>query len=337
YGFVTFPSEEDATKAVSQLDKSEISGRQINVELAKPMPATSNGAASAAAARAPKRAAKKAAETAATEETAKEGLAAQEDNAQPKKNKARKARKPRGPRAPRADAETEEAGDAPEPSSSNAVSDAADQLANVNLASDDGAAGKRKPRARKPKRAAAASSSSKAPAAAATTTEDPAAATEAGETAAGETARERKPRAPRRRGPPAGEPSKTLIFVGNLPFSVTNESLASAFDGCKVKSATVVTRKFGQAAGRSKGFAFVDFETEEDQQKALNEHQGKELEGRALSLKVAIEADRTQQQQEVEGGAEEKQQPNGAAAAEEQQHEDGDKGDNEPEATIVAS
>lgn len=101
-----------------------------------------------------------------------------------------------------------------------------------------------------------------------------------------------------------------------------------------------MTRKFGQAAGRSKGFAFVDFETEEDQQKALNEHQGKELEGRALSLKVAIEADRTQQQQhdevEVEGGAEEKQQPNGAAA-EEQQHEDGDKGDNEPEATIVAS
>lgn len=87
---MTFPSEEDATKAVSQLDKSEISGRQINVELAKPMPATSNGAASAAA-RAPKRAAKKAAETAATEETAKEGLAAQEDNAQPKKNKARKA------------------------------------------------------------------------------------------------------------------------------------------------------------------------------------------------------------------------------------------------------
>jgi hypothetical protein len=85
YGFVTFPSEDDATKAVSQLDKSEISGRQINVELAKPMPA--NGSA---AARAPKRAAKKAAETAVTEETAKEGVEGEEEG-QPKKRKARKA------------------------------------------------------------------------------------------------------------------------------------------------------------------------------------------------------------------------------------------------------
>lgn len=115
------------------------------------------------------------------------------------------------------------------------------------------------------------------------------------------------------------------VFVGNLPFSVTNESLAATFEGCKVKTATVVTRKFGQAAGRSKGFAFVDFESEEDQQKALNEYQGKELEGRALSLKVAIEADQQQQQ----GGGEEQ-----AGADSEDKGKDGD---NEPEATIVAS
>ncbi|GAA5874614.1 hypothetical protein JCM16303_002924 [Sporobolomyces ruberrimus] len=309
YGFVTFPSEDDATKAVSQLDKSEISGRQINVELAKPMPA--NGSA---AARAPKRAAKKAAETAVTEETAKEGVEGEEEG-QPKKRKARKARKPRGPRAPRTDGETEEAGDAPEQSSSNAVSDAADQLAAVTL--EDGAAAAprtRKPRARKPKRSKSANAD-----AAPVDGESAPQATE-GDGAA-PAARERKPRAPRRRGPPTGEPSKTLIFVGNLPFSVTNESLAATFEGCKVKSAVVVVRKFGQAAGRSKGFAFVDFESEEDQQKALNEYQGKELEGRPLSLKVAIEADAQEQQE----------------GQEEQGQDAENKGDNEPEATIVAS
>ncbi|GAA5893620.1 RNA recognition motif domain-containing protein [Sporobolomyces salmoneus] len=333
YGFVTFPSEEDATKAVSQLDKSEISGRQINVELAKPMPANGNGAS--AAARAPKRAAKKAAETAVTEQTAKEGVEGEEGQqggeggeGQPKKRKARKARKPRGPRAPRTDAETEEAGDAPEQSSStNAVSDAADQLANVKL--EDGAAPApkaRKPRARKPKRSnkAAASTERGEPAPQTTTTDG-----ESAPAPAAAATRERKPRAPRRRGPPSGEPSKTLIFVGNLPFSVTNESLAATFEGCQVKSAVVVTRKFGQAAGRSKGFAFVDFESEQDQQKALNEYQGKELEGRALSLKVAIEADHQQQQQQNGEGETEQQG--------EQGENDEDKGDNEPEATIVAS
>ncbi|GAA5912131.1 hypothetical protein JCM8208_001039, partial [Rhodotorula glutinis] len=98
------------------------------------------------------------------------------------------------------------------------------------------------------------------------------------------------PRQPRRRGPPAGAPSSTLIFVGNLNFSVTNDSLAAAFaPDCAVKSAVVVVRKFGQSAGRSKGFAFVDFATHDDQQRALERFQGRELEGRPMSLKVAIQ------------------------------------------------
>lgn len=40
YGFVTFSDEADAIKAVAALDKSEIAGRQVNVELAKPPTAT---------------------------------------------------------------------------------------------------------------------------------------------------------------------------------------------------------------------------------------------------------------------------------------------------------
>ncbi|BGP16480.1 hypothetical protein JCM10213_007914 [Rhodosporidiobolus nylandii] len=304
YGFVTYTSEEDATKAVSQLDKTEINGRQVNVEVAKPMP-TNGGAA----ARAPRKAAKKAAEFAATKETAQEAQEGEqaEGGEQAPKKKARKARKPRGPRTARVDDETEEAGDAP-----NAVSDAADQLANTHLDGEGAAPRTRKPRARKPRKGKAAAPAAEGESLAQEGSSVPAATAP-------------KPRQPRRRGPPAGSESKTLLFVGNLSFSVTNESLAAAFEGCSVKSATVVTRKFGQSAGRSKGFAFVDFSSPEDQKKALEQYQGKDLDGRPLSLKVAIEP-------EAAGEGEK------AAAADKQAARKDEKKDVEdPEASIVAS
>ncbi|GAA5987799.1 hypothetical protein JCM11641_004933 [Rhodosporidiobolus odoratus] len=314
YGFVTYTAEDDAAKAVSQLDKTEISGRQVNVEVAKPMP--TNGGALA---RAPRRAAKKAAATAATAETAQEGVAGEEAadaEAKAPKKKSRKAqRKPRGPRAPRIDDETEEAGDAP-------VAAVADQLANTDLKGDsEGTAAprSRKPRARKVRKGKAA-----APASGDALNGEPGAPPAVGEPVAPSQPKPRQPRQPRRRGPPTGEESKTLLFVGNLSFSVTNESLAAAFTGCKVKSATVVTRKFGQSAGRSKGFAFVDFASPEDQKKALEEFQGKELESRPLSLKVAVA--------EAAQSSEDK----AAQAAESVQKEE-KKDVEDPEASIVAS
>lgn len=80
YGFVTFSTEADAIKAVSQLDKSELAGRQINVELAKPPTATAAG-------RIPKAAAKAAIQQGATEgEQVTEG----QGEAKPKKSKSKK-------------------------------------------------------------------------------------------------------------------------------------------------------------------------------------------------------------------------------------------------------
>lgn len=43
---------------------------------------------------------------------------------------------------------------------------------------------------------------------------------------------------------------------------MTDESLKSIFADYKVASARVVVKKFGPGEGRSKGFGFVDFETE---------------------------------------------------------------------------
>lgn len=91
------------------------------------------------------------------------------------------------------------------------------------------------------------------------------------------------PREPRKpKGPPRGEPSKTLLFVANLPFAFSDEQLKGAFDGFKVKTATVVKRRFGT---RTKGFGFVDLENEDEQQRALKEVHGKQVEGRDLQLK----------------------------------------------------
>ncbi|GAA5931741.1 hypothetical protein JCM3775_000029 [Rhodotorula graminis] len=319
YGFVTYTNEADAAAAVSQLDKSEISGRQVNVEVAKPMPAP--GAIAA-------RAATKAANFKATRETAKEaqqqqqggeGVEGVEGEAGVKAKKARKPRKPRGPRQPRADDETEEAGDAP--SSTNAVSDAADALAAPRA---DGDAPARKPRNRKRKGAAAAGAlvDGGAEGGAPPALGDAKPAADA-------------PRQPRRRGPPAGAPSSTLIFVGNLNFSVTNESLAAAFaPDCAVKSAVVVVRKFGQSAGRSKGFAFVDFASQEDQERALERFQGKELEGRPMSLKVAIQPEEGAPAAGAAGEGEAKQAADKAAG---DAKVDEQSGRTEGDAIIVAS
>jgi RNA recognition motif-containing protein len=50
------------------------------------------------------------------------------------------------------------------------------------------------------------------------------------------------------------------------------------------KAAHVVQKR----NGRSKGFGFIEFENEGDQQKSLNALNNKEVEGRALVVKVAL-------------------------------------------------
>jgi len=98
----------------------------------------------------------------------------------------------------------------------------------------------------------------------------------------------RAPRPPREpREPREKIPSKTTVFVANLPFSVTDAELLSVFAGTKAKAAHVaLTRN-----GRSRGYGFVEFENEADQLEALKTHQGKAIEGtngqRNLSLTIS--------------------------------------------------
>ncbi|KAF8450821.1 hypothetical protein L210DRAFT_963383 [Boletus edulis BED1] len=107
--------------------------------------------------------------------------------------------------------------------------------------------------------------------------------------------RPRKPRTPRSPRPagedPAGEPSKTTLFVANLGFNIDDAGLAALFTdaGINVFSARVVRRKFGRPR-RSKGYGFVDVGSEEEQNKAIEAIQGKEVGGRAIAVKIAVNA-----------------------------------------------
>jgi RNA recognition motif-containing protein len=75
------------------------------------------------------------------------------------------------------------------------------------------------------------------------------------------------------------------LYVGNLPFSVTEEALKKAFSEYgNVEEASIITDKF---SGRSKGFAFVTFSDEESGKKAISALNEKDFEGRNIKVTEA--------------------------------------------------
>ncbi|VAI39647.1 unnamed protein product [Triticum turgidum subsp. durum] len=74
-------------------------------------------------------------------------------------------------------------------------------------------------------------------------------------------------------------------FVGNLSWSTTDESLKDAFSKYgKVTEAKVVMDKF---SGRSRGFAFVTFDEKKAMEEAIEDMNGLDLEGRAITVDKA--------------------------------------------------
>jgi RNA recognition motif-containing protein len=206
YCFVELDSEEDAQKAVQLMNKKEINGRPINVEIAKPQDET-------------------------------------------KERQPREPREPREPRAPKAEGE-------------------------------NGA--RRRPRRRTGRKK---EEESEAPASKAEN-----------ENKEDEDRPRRRPRNRRNRGPGSPgekrvpneekEESKTTLFVANLPFSLDDDGFAKVVTdlNLKLKAAHVVKKR----NGRSKGYGFIEFDTQEDQQKALGALNKKVIDSRELSVKVAL-------------------------------------------------
>ena len=75
------------------------------------------------------------------------------------------------------------------------------------------------------------------------------------------------------------------LYVGGLSYSTTSETLREYFAQCgTVESASVVTDKF---SGQSRGFGFVEMSTAEEAQRAIAELNGKDLDGRKLTVNVS--------------------------------------------------
>ncbi|EKD16769.1 uncharacterized protein L3040_006270 [Drepanopeziza brunnea f. sp. 'multigermtubi'] len=111
----------------------------------------------------------------------------------------------------------------------------------------------------------------------------------------------RPPRERRERGPPAdGIPSKNKVMVANLPYDLSEEKLKELFAAYEPSSAKIALRpiprfmvKKLQARNeprKGRGFGFVTLASEEMQQKAVAEMNAKEIEGREIAVKIAIDS-----------------------------------------------
>jgi RNA recognition motif-containing protein len=93
----------------------------------------------------------------------------------------------------------------------------------------------------------------------------------------------------------------TKLFVGKLSFNTTDDSLQALFaEYGKVISASVATDR---DSGRSKGFGFVEMESQEDANKAIAALDGKSFEDRIIIVSVARpKEDRPQNRGNFRGG-----------------------------------
>lgn len=75
------------------------------------------------------------------------------------------------------------------------------------------------------------------------------------------------------------------LYVGNLPFSATDQILNDTFAQCgTVESAKIITDR---DTGRSKGFGFVEMSTEAEAADAISKFNGADYDGRALTVNEA--------------------------------------------------
>ncbi len=75
------------------------------------------------------------------------------------------------------------------------------------------------------------------------------------------------------------------LYIGGIPYSTTDADLSQAFaQAGAVKSASIIMDRM---TGRSKGFGFVEFENDADADAAINLWNGKEFQGRMLTVNEA--------------------------------------------------
>eukprot|EP00003_Mantamonas_plastica_P004284 TRINITY_DN1338_c5_g1_i1.p1 TRINITY_DN1338_c5_g1~~TRINITY_DN1338_c5_g1_i1.p1 ORF type:complete len:276 (+),score=105.05 TRINITY_DN1338_c5_g1_i1:100-828(+) len=77
--------------------------------------------------------------------------------------------------------------------------------------------------------------------------------------------------------------TQNACFIANIPFSMEDEQLKELFSEFGVQTARVARRRLG----KSKGYGFVELDTAENQQAAIDAMNGKEVEERVISVTAA--------------------------------------------------
>ncbi|MCA1625115.1 MAG: RNA-binding protein [Acidobacteria bacterium] len=77
----------------------------------------------------------------------------------------------------------------------------------------------------------------------------------------------------------------TKLYVGNLSFNTSNEDLQELFGQAGTVESTNIIED--RDTGRSRGFAFVEMSSKEEGAAAIEQLNGKEIDGRALVVNEA--------------------------------------------------
>jgi len=78
---------------------------------------------------------------------------------------------------------------------------------------------------------------------------------------------------------------ESKLYVGNLPYSATEEELSSLFGQAGAVTSVAIIKD--RETGRSKGFAFVEMSNADEAQKAISMLHGRSLGGRDLRVSIA--------------------------------------------------
>ncbi|MBX9669179.1 MAG: RNA-binding protein [Candidatus Obscuribacterales bacterium] len=85
------------------------------------------------------------------------------------------------------------------------------------------------------------------------------------------------------------EPKK--LFVGNLPFSTSEEDLQKLFE--QSGSVSSVSMPLDRETGRKRGFAFVEMETQAQAEQAVKALNGMTIDGRQIAVNASQPRDRS--------------------------------------------
>ena len=75
------------------------------------------------------------------------------------------------------------------------------------------------------------------------------------------------------------------LYVGNLPYSASEQDLQDLFSGAGQVDSVNVMRDM--ATGRARGFAFVEMASDDDAQRAIDQFNNKDFGGRNLTVNEA--------------------------------------------------